>query len=280
MPLGDRFLNAILMAAIATPVLLVAPAFLAKTSALDAQSQAQQTLQGASTTALSAFDVASIKLHNEPAHIIDISTSGARLTAQAEMVGGLIMYAYDLKGGYQLAWSPGLSGLGDQSYDVEAEVDGSRIPTEAEFRQMLQSLLADRFKLKVHHEMRQTQVYAVLVGKDGPKFKQSAPDAKFSGFMGVNGRNENMTMTDATIDQIVHAIANFTDRPVVDKTGLSGIYDIKFEATPAFRIDNNPDPHDISISDAVTEQLGLKLRPEKDMVDVVVVDHLEPPSAN
>lgn len=233
-----------------------------------------------STTPRPSFDVASIKPHNEPAHIIDISTSGPRLTAQAEMLGGLIMYAYDLKGNYQLAWGPGLSGLGDRSYDIEAEVDGSRIPTEAEFREMLQSLLADRFKLTVHHEMRQTQVYALLVGKDGPKFKQSAPDAKFSGFGGVNGRNQNMTMTDATMDEIVHAIANFTHGPVVDKTGLTGTYDIKFEATPAFRIDNNPDPHDISISDAVNEQLGLKLQSEKDPVDVIVVDHIEPPSAN
>ncbi len=279
MRFSDKLLNTILTAAIATPILPIALA-LARTSTLDAKSQIQEASQGASTAPSPAFDVASIKPHNEPAHVIDISTSGARLTAQAEMVGGLIMYAYDLKGGYQLAWSPGLSGIGDRSYDIEAEVDGSRIPTEAEFRQMMQSLLADRFKLRVHHEMRQTQVYALLVGKDGPKFKQSAPDAKFSGFMGVNGRNENMTMTDATMDQIVRAIANFTKAPVVDKTGLTATYDVKFEATPAFRIDNNPDPHDVSISDAVTEQLGLKLQPEKDMVDVVVVDHVEPPSAN
>lgn len=280
MRFGDKLLNVILRAAVATPVLLIPLSVFAKASALDAQSQTQQTSQGVSAAPLPSFDVVSIKVHNEPAHIIDISISGPRLTAQAEMVGGLIMYAYDLKGGYQLAWGPGLSALGDKSYDIEAEVDGSRIPANAEFRQMLQSLLADRFKLKVHHEMRETQVYALLVAKNGPKFKRSAPDAKFSGSMGVNGRNENMTLTDAAMDEVVHAVANFTDRPVVDKTGLTGTYDIKFEATPAFRIDNNPDSHDISILDAVTEQLGLKLQSEKDMVDVVVVDHLEPPSQN
>jgi hypothetical protein len=56
-----------------------------------------------------------------------------------------------------------------------------------------------------------------------------------------------MTLTNATPDQIVQAIANLTDRPVVDKTELAGNYDVKFEATPAFRLDNNPDPHDIGI---------------------------------
>lgn len=233
-----------------------------------------------SAAPLPSFDVASIKAHNDPPHVIDISTSGRRLSVQAEFVRGLIVYAYDLKGGYQVVQSPALSALGDKMYDIEAEVDGSRTPTNAEFRQMLQSLLAGRFNLKVHHEKREMQVYALIVGKDGPKFKQSAPDAKFSGFMGVNGRNENMTMTDAPMDRIVQAIGNFTNAPVLDKTGLTGTYDIKFEATPAFRIDNNPDPHDISISDAVNEQLGLKLQSEKDPVDVIVVDHIEPPSAN
>ncbi|HKV28208.1 MAG TPA: TIGR03435 family protein, partial [Candidatus Acidoferrales bacterium] len=114
----------------------------------------------------------------------------------------------------------------------------------------------------------------------GPKFKQSAPDAKFSGHIGVNGRNQTLTLTDATMDEIVEDIHIFTDRPVLDNTGLTGAYDIKFEATPAFRLDTKPDPHDISILTALPEQTGLKLESEKDMVDVVVLDHIEPPSPN
>ena len=233
-----------------------------------------------STRSTPSFDVASIKLHADPPHEIDISTSGSRLTAKAETVLRLIVYAYDLKGSYQVARNPTLLSFGDKMYDTEAEVDPGRTPTKAEFRQMLQSLLADRFQLKVHHEQREMQVYALMLAKSGPKFKQSAPDAKFSGHIGVNGRNQTLTLTDATMDEIVEDIHIFTDRPVLDNTGLTGAYDIKFEATPAFRLDTKPDPHDISILTALPEQTGLKLESEKDMVDVVVLDHIEPPSPN
>jgi uncharacterized protein (TIGR03435 family) len=149
---------------------------------------------------LPSFDVASIKLHEEPPRIIDISTSGSRLTVRAETVLGLIVYAYDLKGNYQVARTPALSALSAKMYDIEAEVDGARIPTKVQFRQMLQSLLADRFNLKMHREQREMQVYALLVGKNGPKFKQSAPDEKFSGFNGVDGRNQTVTLTNAGMD--------------------------------------------------------------------------------
>jgi uncharacterized protein (TIGR03435 family) len=232
-----------------------------------------------STAPAPSFDVASIKLHEGGAHIIDISSSGSRLNVQAEMARGLITYAYNVEG-YQVVLTPALSAFGDKSYDIVAEVDGSRVPTTAEFREMLKSLLTDRFKLTAHHEQREMPVYALVVGANGPKFKQSAPDEKFSGFMGVNGRNENMTMTDAAMAEIARSIRNFTDRPVVDKTGLTGTYDIKFKATPEFRIENSSDPHDISIFDAVVDQLGLKLQSEKDMVDVIVVDHIEAPTPN
>lgn len=237
-------------------------------------------LAGQSASQLPSFDIASIKLHEQPPHVIDISAAGPRLDVQAETVLGLIVYAYDLKGSYQVARTPALSAVGNNMYDIEAEVDGTRVPRDTEFRQMLQSLLSDRFKLQVHHEQREIPVCALVVAKGGPKLKQSAPDEKFSGFNGMDGRNQTAALTDATMDQIVRTVSNFTDRPVVDKTGLTGMYDVKFEATPAFRIDRNPDPHDISILTALPEQLGLKLESEKDMIDVVVVDHVEPPTPN
>jgi uncharacterized protein (TIGR03435 family) len=70
------------------------------------------------------------------------------------------------------------------------------------------------------------------------------------------------------------------DRPVVDKTGLTGTYDIKMEATPGFTINNDPDLRDISVFTAVQEQLGLRLEAQKAMVEVLVVDHVEKPSEN
>src|SRR5690348_2364574 len=76
-------------------------------------------LSGQSMPSTPSFDVASIKLHAAPAHEIDISTSGSRLTAKAETVLGLIVYAYDLKGNYQVARNPVLLAFGDKMYDIE-----------------------------------------------------------------------------------------------------------------------------------------------------------------
>lgn len=83
------------------------------------------------------------------------------------------------------------------------------------------------------------------------------------------------------MESVAREISNSgVDRPVLDKTGLTGKYDIKLEATPEFRINNNPQPEDISIFDAVQNQLGLKLEPQKAMLEILVVDHAEKPSPN
>lgn len=85
-------------------------------------------LSGQSTPSTPSFDVASIKLHADPAHEIDISTSGPRLTAKAKTVLRLIAYAYDLKGNYQVVRNPTLLAFGDKMYDIEAEVDATALP--------------------------------------------------------------------------------------------------------------------------------------------------------
>jgi uncharacterized protein (TIGR03435 family) len=165
-------------------------------------------------------------------------------------------------------------------FDIEAKAEGDAAPTPDEFRHMLQSLLADRFKLDVHHEMEEMQVFALVVGKSGPKFKESAPDALGSGHHGMNGRNQIMALSKATMEDIVRHLPLYVGRPVVDKTGLTGTYDIRLEATPSFRISHDPNPGDISIFDAVQQQLGLKLVSQKAMTDVLIVDHVEKPSGN
>jgi uncharacterized protein (TIGR03435 family) len=129
--------------------------------------------------------------------------------------------------------------------------------------------------------MKEMPVYALVIGKIGPKFKESAPGATFSGHGGVNGRNQYMKQSKATMDDMVDAIRNFADRPVVDKTGLTGTYDYRIEATLDFRLhDGTDDPNDITIFSAVQDQLGLRLEAQRAMVEILVVDHMEKPSAN
>lgn len=153
---------------------------------------------------------------------------------------------------------------------------------------MVQLLLADRFKLRFHREMRQMPVYELVVGKNGPKFKGSAPDASPVAHYGPSGRNYQATIPKATMDDLVDVIAGSSvDRPVLDKTGLTGTYDIKMTYTADVKANREAeDLSDISIFTALQEQLGLRLepqRPQKAMVEIVVVDvvdKVEKPAEN
>lgn len=225
-----------------------------------------------------SFEVASVRIHPEAPHIINITTSGPGFKADAEMLGGLVMYAYNLKN-YQLSYASKLA-FDDVYFDIVAKAEGDAAPNKNEFRQMVQSLLADRFKLKVHREMREMPIYALVVGKNGPKFKESAPDASGFGNVSVKGRNQIFKMAKATMANVADSLQIYTGRPVIDKTGLTGDYNISFEATPQFRMNRNPDPSDIDVREAVQDQLGLKLEAQKAMIEVIVVDHAELPSGN
>ena len=230
------------------------------------------------------FELAAIKTLNEPQNALSgFSSSGTRVTLQGYTFLALVMEAYNLKW-HQVALGPSaLPPVPEYNYYfIEAKAEGDAVPTRDEFRQMLQVLLAERFNLKVHPEQKQMDVYALIIGKNGPKLKESAPDAVFSGYGGVNGRNQSMKQTKADSAEIAQAISNMfgPDRPVVDKTGLTGFYDFFVEATPEWRINNNPQPEDVSVFSAVQDQLGLRLEPQKAMIDILVVDHMDKPSPN
>jgi uncharacterized protein (TIGR03435 family) len=226
------------------------------------------------------FEVAAIKTLDPPYHrLFDYSASGTRLTLEGYAPIHLIMEAYNLKA-YQVSFGPAASPPDYTYYFIEAKAEGDSVPTRDEFRRMLQTLLAERFSLKVHRDKKDMDVYALVVGRTGPKFKESAPDADPIAYHGVNGRNQTVTAARYTMEQLADSVGNVNGRPIVDRTGLTGTYNIKMEATPEFRIDNNPQPEDISIFAAVQDQLGLKLEPQKAPIDILVVDHIEKPSAN
>src|ERR1700722_20393091 len=142
------------------------------------------------------FEVASVKPHTGPGRV-GISTSGPRLNAEPANLWVLIAYAYNLKT-YQVPSTPSLSQLGNEYYDVVAKAEGDTAPTKDEFRGMLQLLLADRFKLHAHRETRELPVYALVVGKNGPKFKASTPDASPDTHYAANGRNWEAAIPKAT----------------------------------------------------------------------------------
>jgi uncharacterized protein (TIGR03435 family) len=231
------------------------------------------------------FAVASIHPHQGPLRVMmGFAASGPRLTLEGYNLRALVMEAFNVRH-YQVSFTGSNVGPDEDeniNYDISAVADGSDSPTKDQFRQMLQALLADRFKLKFHRETREMPVYALVVGKNGPKFKQSAPETVSYGFFGVHGRNQTMTASKITMGGLANDIWNSfgPHLPVIDKTGLTGTYDLKFEATPEYRINNNAQPEDISIFDALQDQLGLKLETQKANIEVLVVDHMERPSEN
>jgi len=228
------------------------------------------------------FDVASIKPHEGPMRRVGVTTMGSTLTADASNFLGLVMFAYNVRND-QVTGVPELLKDDNTRWDIVAKVEGDVPPTRAEFRQMLQLLLADRFKFTAHREQREMLVYALTVAKNGPKFKESAADANPMQQYGREGRNNVITMPKANMEDVVDAVRNaFLDRPVVDKTGLTGTYDIKITYTPRITgaAGTEADLGDISVFAALQEQLGLKLEPQKAMLEFVIVDHVEKPSGN
>jgi uncharacterized protein (TIGR03435 family) len=157
---------------------------------------------------------------------------------------------------------------------------------------MLQSLLADRFQLKLHHEKKELPIYALTVIKNGPKaaLKTSAgmvqapngtkvragvlfqpPDSN-TGIQQVTMRNQSMA-------DLVKTLTMVTDRPVLDRTELTGAYDFDISYIPESSSRDSPSLPS-PLMGAFQDQLGLKLESIKAPVDVLVIDHVERPSDN
>ncbi len=191
-------------------------------------------------------------------------------------------------------------------YDVQAKVSPEDAPKLEklkldERRSMLLPLLEDRFHLKYHHEMRDLPGYSLLIAKGGPKLKESPqqgpPAADGKGNSGPRGR---MTMDrgrvqaeGTTLQFLAQVLSRQLGRTVVDKTGLTGFYDYTLQWTPddapppmpgpgGGSQNTNADAEAVgpSIFTALQEQLGLKLASSRGPVDVIVIDHMDPPSEN
>ncbi|MEP6960896.1 MAG: TIGR03435 family protein [Acidobacteriota bacterium] len=185
----------------------------------------------------------------------------------------LIAVAYNVKG-YQV------DGASDSSqlYMISAKVEGPDAPTQEQARQMLQQLLADRFQLKLHRETRPLPVYRLEVGKSGLKMKPSPPGAKFdvSYRSGPNSSPNGSMEATLTTTSFVGQLTQFLrDRPIVDATGLQGLYDVKLHWSPDGTSSETP-----SIFTAVQEELGLKLEAAREPMEVLAVDSYGKPSEN
>ena len=227
------------------------------------------------------LEVASVRLHiTAPSDSGSTPISGNRLTFVGSTLKQLIIYAYDLKV-YQYSGGPDwATGPMDQnSYDIVAQAEGEQALTQARARQLLQLVLADRFQLKTHREKKEMPVYGLVIGKGGPKFKESAPDSKGATVGRVTPTTITSTFSQQRLDLLVRLLSSSADRPVLDQTGLTGLYDFKLEYArdPAAVSSDTAAP---SIFTAIQEQLGLKLESQMAPIEITIVDHAERPTAN
>jgi uncharacterized protein (TIGR03435 family) len=224
------------------------------------------------------FEVASIKPTRSGVTERSFTPSpGGRLTTSNATVKSLIAFAYqvmpeEIVGGP--AW------LETDGFDIEAKAPDPKV-TPAQFRQMIQSLLARRFRLAIHRDAREGSVYALVQAKNGSKLVEARDDnAEVS--MRIEGPGQ-MTGVKATMPMLANTLSRPLRRKVIDETGLKGSYSftLRFapEAKPG-RPESAPETDVPTIFNALREQLGLMLKPGKGPVDVFVVDHAEKPAAN
>jgi uncharacterized protein (TIGR03435 family) len=252
-----------------------------------------------------AFEVASVKLNTSGKRGMGSRIlPGGRYIADSVPIYWLISEAYRFP-----VQSSRLSGVPDwirsDRYDIEAKADKTAIAAtstasarEAKMMAMLQTLLADRFQLKIHRETKETPVYALVVAKTGLKLRPAKVQDKdcldmrpengvlCHEFNGGQGRGLHATAVD--MSDLVLWLENWTDRPLVDKTDLKGLFAIETEGwVPFVPRQVAPESNDEGLYDPsrptlfmVLARLGLKLEAQKAPVDHWVVDHVERPSGN
>jgi uncharacterized protein (TIGR03435 family) len=242
-----------------------------------------------------AFEVASIKRNHsgDSIFLLRVGRPGT-FAAQNVTVRQLIAWAYGetLLNDDQLSEGP--PWINVEKFDIDAKEEDSEVaqlqkltPGERthQLRLRVQALLSDRFKLIVHHETRELPVYALVVAKNGARLTPSTaePMATFS--------RGQITATGAPVAVITEALsrraptgsapAELAGREVHDQTGLTAMYNFTLKWNPDLLASvDAADSNGASIFTAIQEQLGLRLVSAKSPVDVLVIDHVEEPSAN
>ncbi len=200
----------------------------------------------------------------------------------------------------------------EDKYDIEARSEEGTIPAGASvtvrderMRLMVQTLLAERFKMIIHREIKELPVYAVVVRRGGPKLEKAAIQEKdcasrptglgFSeschSFEGGQGRGIHGKAV--TISDVALFVSNWTDHPVVDKTGIDGLFNVQSDGWVPMRPrmprppGQEPTAEDIAMGDPgrptlfqIFDRLGLKLEPQKSPVEMFIIESIERPSQN
>ena len=263
------------------------------------------------------FEVATIKPHKGGDDQRNLMMSPGKFNMSGMPVAELIRFAYDLKSDAQLTGGPGW--VSSDKFDIDAKETDAEVQTFAKMsgeqkvpqvRLMVQSLLAERFHLKISHDTKELPVYVLVVAKNGPRMTVTEapslpppgernpgdPPKKTPHMVGIrmNGKGEleGLSTTTELLADVLSRQQELGNRLVLDKTGLTDHYNWKLKWTPSdaeapmgadgAATPGGPaaDASAPSLFTALQEQLGLKLESQKEPVGVIVIDHIDQPSAN
>ncbi|MBV8728220.1 MAG: TIGR03435 family protein [Acidobacteriia bacterium] len=214
------------------------------------------------------FEVASVK-PTSPDQLNGSSggkSGNGRLTMNNVTLKRCIMGAFGI-GPNQIAGGP--PWLDSDRYEIAAVAE--KPVGDKELNLMLQSLLAERFQLRVHRETRMVAAYVLGVAKNGPKLQPSRNNKDAS----TRSGHSRIEAKGITMKRLAEVLSRQMDLPVVDQTGIEGSFDLTLEWAPDGAADGGP-----SIYTAFQEQLGLRLSSRKMPVEMLVIDHVERPSEN
>jgi uncharacterized protein (TIGR03435 family) len=235
-----------------------------------------------------AFEVATIKPVDPDAKAgrYIVMQGNNRFVENAYTLKLLIAAAYDLN---PRTISGGPGWIESDHYDIVAVTPGEVRPTHDEQMSMLRNLLTDRFKLTFHREQKVFSIYELEIAKNGPKLKESASPADDppSLISTVYPQRIVMPARNATMSDLARLMQRaILDRPVVDKTGLTGRYDFDLEWAPdetqfGGEVPVAPaDAPSLPLFSAIQQQLGLRLEATRGPIAGLIVDKAERPSAN
>jgi len=228
-----------------------------------------------------AFEVATIKPSPPDGIVMSYSIRTRHFTAHNATVADLMKFAYKIRE-RQISGAP--EWMNETKFDVAAEPDKEGQPSENQFRLMVRKLLADRFQLTAHSVQKLFPVYALTAEKNAPKLSRSNADFNSHGRILTKEEPDGETRAQfqytSMADFVEILMNNIHDRQIVDETGLAGKYDFTLMIPTSALEDDTDDNDKATAFISAMQPVGLKLVPKQAMLEVVVIDHVEKPSAN
>ncbi len=230
--------------------------------------------------ALPSFEVATVRPSdpNDPnaAKGWSFESEGHRITCKGATILNIVQVMYGVQSA-QIVGGP--DWMKRDRFDISGVPDLPGDPDTAQIQAMYRRLLAERFSLKLHHEMRVMPVYALTVAKGGPFLKVADPsEAVNTGNLGDSSQR-TLRFTNMSMREFAKNMDVFADRPVVDNTLLPGRYDFTLKWTFEVSAEGRPGAPP-SLFEAMKEQLGLRMDAAKGPSEVIVIDQVEKPSEN